>query len=172
MRIEEKGGSLVFLHEGKPYIRGGDFHARQQLGERPKQLNYSRAFGGKDLKPFGLSVEPTISHFKLTPEDRLLVVGSDGLWDVFNHKAAVGIIYRAIEEGLDPSTELVRRAIQEMPMRNVRDNITAIVYEIKPPTSSSEEDQEEEEEEEETKKEEEEIEGAEQQDNLGFESKN
>ena len=47
------GGSLAWLHGNKPYIRGGDFHPRQANGEHPKQLNYSRAFGGKDLKMFG-----------------------------------------------------------------------------------------------------------------------
>lgn len=49
------------------HIRGGDFFVRQQAGEHPKQLNYSRAFGGKDLKMFGLSAEPDISHFEVGP---------------------------------------------------------------------------------------------------------
>ena len=68
-RIQEAGGSLVYLHGNKPFIRGGDFLHRQQLAQHPKQLNYSRAFGGKDLKMFGLSVEPTISHRKLVPHE-------------------------------------------------------------------------------------------------------
>lgn len=42
-RIESKGGSVVFLHQGKPFIRGGDFARRQAQGDRPMQLNYSRA---------------------------------------------------------------------------------------------------------------------------------
>lgn len=45
-RCLQNGGSLAYLHGGKPFIRGGDFTARQQLGDRPMQLNYSRAFGG------------------------------------------------------------------------------------------------------------------------------
>lgn len=49
-RIQASGGSLVWLHGNKAYIRGGDFIRRQANGEHPKQLNYSRAFGGKDLK--------------------------------------------------------------------------------------------------------------------------
>jgi serine/threonine protein phosphatase PrpC len=71
-RIEASGGSLAWLHGNKPYIRGGDFFKRQALGEHPKQLNYSRAFGGKDLKNFGLSAEPDISHFETTADDRLV----------------------------------------------------------------------------------------------------
>jgi hypothetical protein len=46
-RIEKSGGSLAYLHGGKPFIRGGDFAERQLKGDRPMQLNYSRAFGGK-----------------------------------------------------------------------------------------------------------------------------
>jgi serine/threonine protein phosphatase PrpC len=61
-RIEQNGGSLVWLHGNKPYIRGGDFVRRQANGEHPKQLNYSRAFGGKDLKMYGLSAQPDINH--------------------------------------------------------------------------------------------------------------
>ena len=80
-RIEQSGGSLAWLHGNKPYIRGGDFFVRQAAGDHPKQLNYSRAFGGKDLKMYGLSVEPDISHFELSPDDRLVLIASDGLWD-------------------------------------------------------------------------------------------
>ncbi len=71
--------------------RGGDFFKRQANGEHPKQLNYSRAFGGKDLKMFGLSVEPDISHFEITPDDKLVLLASDGLWDVINPRAACEI---------------------------------------------------------------------------------
>lgn len=58
--------------------RGGDFLPRQANGEHPKQLNYSRAFGGKDLKKYGLIAEPDVSHFEILPEDKLVVIASDG----------------------------------------------------------------------------------------------
>lgn len=48
-RIAAAGGTLEFLSGGRPFIRGGDFAARQAAGGRPMQLNYSRALGGKDL---------------------------------------------------------------------------------------------------------------------------
>ncbi len=69
-RIERCGGSLAYLHGGKPFIRGGDFTERQVRGDRPMQLNYSRAFGGKDLKMFGLSAIPDIVHVQLSKQDR------------------------------------------------------------------------------------------------------
>ena len=37
-RIQSSGGSLVYLHGSKPFIRGGDFLVRQQQGEHPKQV--------------------------------------------------------------------------------------------------------------------------------------
>ncbi len=69
-RIERSGGSLAYLHGGKPFIRGGDFTERQAKGDRPMQLNYSRAFGGKDLKMFGLSAVPDVVHVQLSKQDR------------------------------------------------------------------------------------------------------
>mmetsp|Transcript_34598 Transcript_34598/g.32963 ORF Transcript_34598/g.32963 Transcript_34598/m.32963 type:complete len:321 (-) Transcript_34598:1489-2451(-) len=125
-RIEASGGSLAWLHGNKPYIRGGDFFPRQANGEHPKQLNYSRAFGGKDLKMFGLSVDPDISHFEVTPEDKLVLLASDGLWDVVNPRIVCEIALKARKEGRSATDDIVRYAINEMPMVNVRDNITVI----------------------------------------------
>ena len=125
-RIERNGGSLAWLHGNKPYIRGGDFFRRQANGEHPKQLNYSRAFGGKDLKMFGLSSEPDINHFEITPEDKLVLIASDGLWDVLNPKVACDIAICARREGRSATYDIVQRAIHDMPICGVRDNITVI----------------------------------------------
>lgn len=46
------------------------------------QLNYSRAFGGKDLKMYGLSAVPDILQVNLTDAEKCMVLGSDGIWDV------------------------------------------------------------------------------------------
>jgi len=125
-RIEQSGGSLAWLHGNKPYIRGGDFHMRQQRGEHPKQLNYSRAFGGKDLKMYGLSAEPDVSHFQVNPEDKVVLLASDGLWDVINPKVACEIALRAHAAGQSACRELVQWAINEMPSCGVRDNVTVV----------------------------------------------
>jgi serine/threonine protein phosphatase PrpC len=126
-RIEQSGGSLVWLHGVKPYIRGGDFTARQQLGERPKQLNYSRAFGGKDLKNYGLIAEPDVSHFEIAANDRMLILGSDGLWDVLAPMYAAELALQAHEAGRSAADALVDAALADMPRCNVVDNVTAIV---------------------------------------------
>lgn len=125
-RIEQCGGSLAWLHGNKPYIRGGDFLRRQAAGEHPKQLNYSRAFGGKDLKMYGLTAEPDISHFELSNDDKLILLASDGLWDVINPRTACEIALRANKEGRSATKDIVQFAINEMPRVGVRDNITVI----------------------------------------------
>lgn len=125
-RIEQQGGALVYLHGDKPYIRGGDFRARQKTGERPKQLNYSRAFGGKDLKTFGLSCHPDVTHVEITSSDRLVLVGSDGLFDVLTPFQASSVAFEAFKAGMSPCRAVVKRAIREMPSCNVRDNITVV----------------------------------------------
>ncbi len=99
---------------------------RQAAGEHPKQLNYSRAFGGKDLKMYGLSAEPDISHFELTPQDKLVLIGSDGLWDVLNPRTACELAFRAHREGKNASSVIVSYVIEQMPVVNVRDNVTVI----------------------------------------------
>lgn len=125
-RIQQNGGSLVWLHGNKAYIRGGDFTVRQARGEHPKQLNYSRAFGGKDLKMYGLSAEPDINHFEIQPDDKVVLIASDGLWDAVDPILACEIALNARRQGRSAAYELTQRAIRDMPSRNVSDNVSVI----------------------------------------------
>lgn len=124
-RIVHAGGSLVYLHGGRPFLRGGDFAARLAMGHRPMQLNYSRALGGKDLKPYGLSATPDVAQLALTPADRLLLVATDGVWDVVTPDQAVRIAWAAHRAGLDPSAALTKHALAEHLARGSADNVTA-----------------------------------------------
>jgi serine/threonine protein phosphatase PrpC len=128
-RIEAAGGSLVWLHGNKPFLRGGDFLRRQALGEHPKQLNYSRAFGGKDLKNYGLIVTPDVNHFEIQHDDKLVILASDGLWDVLSPRVACEIAINQQRKGgsISPSRAVAEYAIRQMPNVNIRDNITVIV---------------------------------------------
>jgi protein phosphatase 2C family protein 2/3 len=131
-RIEKSGGSLAFLHGGKPFIRGGDFSERQLKGDRPMQLNYSRAFGGKDLKMFGLSAVPDILQVQLTPADRLIILASDGLWDVSTADVAVRRAWESLKAGRDPALDLTDWALDQHDLRGSVDNVTVIVMVLKP----------------------------------------
>jgi serine/threonine protein phosphatase PrpC len=93
-RIESSGGSVVYLqnHNAKPFIRGGDFTVRKVKGDQPMQLQYSRAFGGKDLKQFGLSANPDVRIIPKTADHFAIVIASDGLWDALSANAIAELV--------------------------------------------------------------------------------
>jgi protein phosphatase len=135
-RIEESGGTVVRLrnHGAKPFIRGGDFTVRKASGDRPMQLMYSRAFGCKDLKRFGLSNVPDIRLLRIGERGspayrrvRYAILASDGLWDVVDAQRAVEVAHQAVQDGRNPSEALVQSARREQWKRNARsDNVTAV----------------------------------------------
>lgn len=155
-RIEHNGGSLIYLKSNRPFIRGGDFKQRV----RAMQLNYSRAFGGKDLKMYGLSSEPSITTVQLAWNGRapgdgrgrgaaaraahsacmgraaVLILGSDGIWDVIEPTTAVDLVMNAQAEydaapdqqkPLNCAERLARLALLTHEERMSNDNVTAVV---------------------------------------------
>lgn len=129
-RIQAAGGVLTFMHGSRPFLRGGDFWQRRRAGGRPMQLNYSRAFGGKDLKPFGLICEPTVLQLQLEADDRMLVLGSDGVWDVMTATDAVVTAHEAQGKGHDPAEAVVDMALTLHSHRGSADNVTAVVVNL------------------------------------------
>ncbi|GMI92845.1 DNA-binding protein phosphatase 1 [Hibiscus trionum] len=120
-RIEASGGSV---YDG--YLNG--------------QLNVARALGdwhmegmkGADGGP--LSAEPELMTADLTEEDEFLIIGCDGLWDVFRSQNAVDFARRRLQEHNDPamcSKDLVDEALK----RKSGDNLTVIVvsFQSNPP---------------------------------------
>lgn len=91
------------------------------------QLNYSRALGGKDLKPWGLSSTPDVRQVHLTPADRLVIAASDGVWDVATADVAAGIAWDAFVGGRDPAAEITDWCLRAHEMRGSIDNVTAVV---------------------------------------------
>ena len=140
-RIEASGGSVEYLHNSfnKPFIRGGDFTRRKALGEKPMQLQYSRAFGGKDLKPYGLSNAADVKQVVLGPEHKVLILASDGLWDVCGDQTAVAVAMEAAWQGRDAAQALVAYALSEQDRRGgTADNVTvACVFFAEEPDSEA-----------------------------------
>uniref|UniRef100_A0A2N9H756 protein-serine/threonine phosphatase n=1 Tax=Fagus sylvatica TaxID=28930 RepID=A0A2N9H756_FAGSY len=112
-RIEASGG---YIYDG--YLNG--------------QLNVARALGdwhmegmkGGDGGP--LSAEPELMSAKLTVEDEFLIIGCDGIWDVFRSQNAVDFARRRLQEHNDPalcSKDLVDEALK----RKSGDNLAAVV---------------------------------------------
>ncbi|KAJ1379441.1 hypothetical protein SESBI_46873 [Sesbania bispinosa] len=84
-------------------------------------LAMSRAFGNRMLKPFVVA-EPEIQDQEINEETDLLVLASDGLWDVVPNEDAVSLA-RAEEEAEAAARKLTEAAFA----RGSADNITCIV---------------------------------------------
>ena len=122
---------------------------RKASGDKPMQLQYSRAFGGKDLKPYGLSCVPDVVQIDLAsaPRAKYLILASDGLWDVCTAADAAHIVHavvtrrsqeqhRAVASGAppdacDPSLALVNFALEQQQLRGDKaDNVTVLTVEL------------------------------------------
>lgn len=129
-RIEANGGSVENLqnHGGKPYIRGGDFMLRKALKEKPMQLQYSRAFGAKDLKIFGLTAEPH-HHTCSTASVTHVVLASDGVWDMVNPEEAAILVASSQIKETGPETVLreVLLRHEAKGSQSKADNLTCMV---------------------------------------------
>lgn len=120
-RIEASGG---YVYDG--YLNG--------------QLNVARALGDwhmegmKDRDGGPLSAEPELISTKLTEEDEFLIIGCDGIWDVFRSQNAVDFARRRLQEHNDPvlcSKDLVDEALK----RKSGDNLAVVVvcFQHQPP---------------------------------------
>eukprot|EP00262_Sarcandra_glabra_P003550 TRINITY_DN14288_c0_g1_i1.p1 TRINITY_DN14288_c0_g1~~TRINITY_DN14288_c0_g1_i1.p1 ORF type:complete len:294 (-),score=64.39 TRINITY_DN14288_c0_g1_i1:74-934(-) len=121
-RIEASGG---YVYDG--YLNG--------------QLNVARALGDwhmeglKGMNGDGpLSAEPELMKMRLTEEDEFLIMGCDGIWDVFRSQNAVDFARRKLQEHNDPvicCKELVDEALK----RKSGDNLAVVVvcFHSRPP---------------------------------------
>lgn len=114
MRIEASGG---YVYDG--YLNG--------------LLNVARAIGDWHMEGMKacdglgpLSAEPEVMMRNLTEEDEFLIIGCDGIWDVFRSQNAVDFARRRLQEHNDPIAcckELVDEAIK----RKSGDNLSVVV---------------------------------------------
>ena len=89
---------------------------------------YSRAFGGKDLKPYGLSANPSVRQLALAEQHVRLILASDGICDVASADDCAAIVAQAWERGDDAAHVLVHWGMQERMRVGIgADNCTAIV---------------------------------------------
>ncbi|KAJ1382374.1 PPM-type phosphatase domain [Sesbania bispinosa] len=115
MRIESMGG---FIDDG--YLNG--------------QLGVTRALGDwhlegmKEMSGSGgpLSAEPELKLMTLTKEDEFLIIGSDGIWDVFRSQNAVDFARRRLQEHNDVK-QCCKEIIGEAIKRGATDNLTVVM---------------------------------------------
>ncbi|XP_010244748.1 PREDICTED: probable protein phosphatase 2C 27 isoform X2 [Nelumbo nucifera] len=115
MRIEALGG---YIDDG--YLNG--------------QLGVTRALGNwhiEGMKEIGeqggpLSAEPELKLITLTREDEFLIIGSDGIWDVFSNQNAVDFARRRLQEHNDVKL-CCKEMVEEAITRGADDNLTIVM---------------------------------------------
>ena len=108
-RIKEAGGTVT---DGR--ISGALIPSRT-LGDFP----------WKDRGP-GLSCEPEITEYEVTADDKYLVLGSDGLFDVLSNKTIARLICRMASSAQKACNELVK----ELKKRPGMDDVTIVVLQF------------------------------------------
>lgn len=105
-------------------------------------LAMTRALGHKFLEKYGVTWDPHIRSFQITPEDIVLVVASDGLFDVVNTKAVLSVAAeRHLVQGTlrtltphESSERLVKLALgnwkRQFSSVDVADNTTVCVIKL------------------------------------------
>ncbi|XP_061990944.1 probable protein phosphatase 2C 27 [Rosa rugosa] len=122
-RIESLGG---YVDDG--YLNG--------------QLGVTRALGDwhlEGLKDEGerggpLSAEPELKLITLTKDDEFLIIGSDGIWDVFTNQNAVDFARRKLQERNDVKL-CCKQIVEEAIKRGATDNLTLVMvsFHLEPP---------------------------------------
>jgi protein phosphatase 1L len=117
-RIEEAGGVVVWAGTWRV---GG-------------VLAVSRAFGDRLLKKYVVA-EPDVLEENLTGDDTLLIMATDGLWDVISNQDAISMV-RNMPTAEQAAVRLTNEAFQ----RGSNDNISCIVVSFKfhePPAAAA-----------------------------------
>lgn len=122
-RIESLGG---YVDDG--YLNG--------------QLGVTRALGDwhlEGMKEMGgrvgpLSAEPELKLITLTNEDEFLIIGSDGIWDVFTSQNSVDFARRKLQEKNDLKL-CCKQIVEEAKKRGATDNLTIVMvsFHLEPP---------------------------------------
>ncbi|CAK7353516.1 unnamed protein product [Dovyalis caffra] len=122
-RIEACGG---YIYDG--YLNGL-LNVARALGDwHMEGLKFSGSDGGP------LSAEPELMSRQLTEEDEFLIIGCDGIWDVFRSQNAVDFARRRLQQHNDPvmcSKDIIDEALK----RKSGDNLAVIVvcFQSEPP---------------------------------------
>ncbi|CAK7338534.1 unnamed protein product [Dovyalis caffra] len=105
-------------------------------------LGVTRALGDwhlEGLKKKGdksgpLSAEPELKLVTLTREDEFLIIGSDGIWDVYSNQNAVDFVRKRLQEHNDVK-QCCREMIGEALKRGAIDNLTVVIvsFHLEPP---------------------------------------
>ncbi|CAN6564015.1 unnamed protein product [Malus baccata var. baccata] len=122
-RIESLGGCI------KDGFLNGELGVTRALGNWHLE-------GMKDMGERGgpLSAEPELKLMTLSKDDEFLIIGSDGIWDMFTSQNAVDFARRRLQEHNDVKL-CCKQIVEEAIKRGAMDNLTLVMvsFHLEPP---------------------------------------
>ena len=101
------------------------------------ELAISRAIGDHKLRPYVIA-EPEVMRMERHVDDRLLILASDGMWDVLSNdevcKIALAELERVLAKGSSVRSGLTKaaRLLADTALkRGSRDNVTVLIVDLK-----------------------------------------
>jgi len=127
--IVQQGQFPVLSPMGLRFIRAGPERVMDKNGMGG--LAMSRSFGDLSLRPY-VSSQPEIHERQLCGKDRLLVLGTDGVWDHVSSQEAVEIAgkHRDPQAAAREITSVAKRRWNEDTQGQMSDDITAVVVNL------------------------------------------
>ena len=117
-RVRAAGGELVPTPDGS-------------LRVAPVGLALTRSLGDTDARASGVIADPHVATRVLTPGDAVVVIASDGLWDVATDAEAVAWIADTVKHPAMAAKRLATEAVT----RGSRDNVAVVVAYLEPVTT-------------------------------------
>jgi len=91
---------------------------------------FTRSLGDQVAIPWGVVSEPEMSSISLTPQDKMLIVASDGVWEFITNQGAVNMCQK-YKDPLDACRHVVAEAYKMWMIHDTRtDDITIILVEF------------------------------------------
>jgi len=99
-----------------------------RAGEGPG-LAMARSFGDHMCSHVGVVATPEVKKFNLLPEDRVIIIASDGVWEFISNDEAIRIVCQYTQNATDACIALINEATHRWRKEegNYRDDITCIV---------------------------------------------
>jgi serine/threonine protein phosphatase PrpC len=108
--------------EEERIVEAGGFVAR---GRVHGILSVSRSLGDFEFAPLVVA-EPHVLSFRLAPDDRCLLLASDGLWDVLSDDEAIEIALRVGTGAAADPAAASQLLVDEALRRGSRDNVSVV----------------------------------------------
>ena len=94
-------------------------------------LAMSRSIGDHAVKNVGVIPEPTVFKHELSPDDKFLILASDGVWEFIENQEAVDIVKSNLHLGAYVACQiLIQTAAKRWSVEegDYRDDVSILIY--------------------------------------------